>query len=470
MIRTLPETTASTVPFERLPDTQPTLIGLAVSGGGSRAATFASGALEALANLRVREDGREVSVLERVSHVSSVSGGSLASAYYVTQKPARDVAMLAGSGLSPAYQDFFGRFQGDMQRNYQHAAALRQVFTFRALNSTKAAYTFADVWDGLFFHDITFEQLFERERKGDSPRLVLNGTRWNDGRRFVFTTVPLDEFQPNFGARLIETLRASTKIPDDEKDLLESQLRGAYDQFRPVSFQSLAAASSPGIDFRKLNVSIAVASSASVPGVIGPVTFNAISGKAPYHHVGDGGLFDNQGLESLAEIFLHKLAEPTPARPDPRALIIMIDASYPFDAERHQLDEAETALDVLKADPFRVQGMMEQRALAYQLALWSLLRSQGVSFIPDFRHLRIVRLRHTDAKWSGYDELPDTCKVQFKRDVTSEQINRMIATIPTLFRIKEACHGAILIKAAHKVVEQNRARLTGFIEAEAKKP
>jgi hypothetical protein len=43
-------------------------------------------------------------------------------------------------------------------------------------------------------------------------------------------------------------------------------------------------------------------------------------------------------------------------------------------------------------------------------------------------------------------------------------INAEIAKIPTLLRLKNACHGALLIKAAHKVVEQNRLRISGFME------
>ena len=95
----------------------------------------------------------------------------------------------------------------------------------------------------------------------------------------------------------------------------------------------------------------------------------------------------------------------------------MIDASYPINAAKDDLDKADTALDVLRTDPFRIQGMMEQRALAYQLGVWSILRSQSDSFLPDFEHLRIVHHRHTEAKWSGYDDLPDACRGYFKKDV-----------------------------------------------------
>ena len=65
------------------------LIGLAVSGGGSRAALFAAGAMEALGKMRVGPEHR--SLLEQVSYISSVSGGSMASGYYVARKPGHAV-------------------------------------------------------------------------------------------------------------------------------------------------------------------------------------------------------------------------------------------------------------------------------------------------------------------------------------------------------------------------------------------
>jgi predicted acylesterase/phospholipase RssA len=449
--------------FESLHDPQTILVGLAVSGGGSRAATFAAGALEALARMTVTDSGRRVSVLEKVNYISSVSGGSLASAYYALDTPGKTAPVLDGIELSPAYEVFFQRFKADMQTDFERPAAIRQFLKFRAFNSTKAAYSLAEVWDDLFFHNKTFADLFAREREGNSPRLILNGTRWNDGRRFVFTTLPMTDFQPTFATRLLDTLKQSQTVPEDEKALIQNQLRNAYDQFRPVSFQNIAGDSGVAGDFQKLNVSLAVASSASVPGAIGPVTY-LVDNKSPYHHIGDGGLFDNQGVESLTELFLNKLSAGPGQQPGKKALIIMIDASYPFDAAKADLDKADTALDVLTADPFRIQGMMEQRALAYQLALWSVLRSESASFLPDFEHLRIVRLRHTDAKWSGYDDLPEVCKEHFPPAVTSKQINEEISKIPTLLRLKTSCHGALLIKAAQKVLNQNRERIASFMQ------
>src|SRR5262245_91947 len=77
----------------------------ALSGGGSRAALFGSAGLEALARLRTADGA---SVIDKIAHVSSVSGGSIAAAYYVQKKPGRDVKALNADGtLSDAYRAFY---------------------------------------------------------------------------------------------------------------------------------------------------------------------------------------------------------------------------------------------------------------------------------------------------------------------------------------------------------------------------
>src|SRR5574341_1184162 len=113
---------------------QETLVGLAVSGGGSRAATFTAGALEALAKIRVTRDGKERSALEMVTHMSSVSGGSLATAYYALKKPPKSEQVLDAQGLTQGYRAFFTDFKAAMQMDFQTRAATRQLLFFRAFN------------------------------------------------------------------------------------------------------------------------------------------------------------------------------------------------------------------------------------------------------------------------------------------------------------------------------------------------
>lgn len=183
--------------FAPIPEADPDLlVGVAISGGGSRAAVFAAAVLEALARVRVPDGtGGERSLLERVQYVSSVSGGSLATGYFAARKPPRREPVLGPGpdGLSPAYEEFFREYKAAMQENFEWPAAWRQVAFFRAFNPTKAAFSLAEVWDARFFHDMTFEQLYARERAGDSPRIILNGTSYNSGRRFALTTLPASD-------------------------------------------------------------------------------------------------------------------------------------------------------------------------------------------------------------------------------------------------------------------------------------
>lgn len=58
------------------------LVGLAFSGGGTRAAAFAYGVLETMAEVTVRWEGRELRLLDEIDTISSVSGGSFTAAYY----------------------------------------------------------------------------------------------------------------------------------------------------------------------------------------------------------------------------------------------------------------------------------------------------------------------------------------------------------------------------------------------------
>ena len=439
--------------FDPIPESSPDLlVGLAISGGGSRAATFAAGVLEALARVRVKDAGGERSVLEKVQYISSVSGGSLATGYFAARKPARSEPVLAPRGLSPAYERFFADYKAAMQEDFELPSAWRQLLFFRAFNPTKLAYSLAEVWDGRFFHGMTFSQLYARERAGDSPRIILNGTSYNTGRRFAVTTLPAADFDYDFvGGLLQDLMRRSDRVTAEGKAIIQRNLEGARDQFLPMTFEQI------GADHRALPLSLAVVSSASFPPVVGPVTY-AVDGRPPYQHVGDGGLFDNLGTESLTTLFLKKIPKGSPKR----GLIIVIDSAFPFDSNAEVLAANPRGYQVFKRDPSRIVGIMEERANAYQLMLWDALRTEGVA-LPDFASLRVEVLQHTEPDWGTYRDLPEECRGQFDPTVTTQAIKEAVSEIPTLFRISK-CHGALMIKAAEKVVEAHRARIVEFLE------
>ena len=440
--------------FAPVPEASPDLfVGLAISGGGSRAATFAAAVLEGLARIPVKDAGGQRSVLERVQYISSVSGGSLATGYFAARKPGRAEPMLGSQGLlSPAYERFFREYRAAMQENFEAAAVWRQLLLFRAFNPTKAAYSFAEVWDERFLHGMTFSQLYERERAGDSPRIIFNGTSYNSGRRFALTTLPAADFDYDFVAGLLEDLiRRSDRVTAEGKAIIRSNLEQARTQFLPLTFEQL------GADHRELPISLAMVSSASFPPAVGPVTY-AIDGRPPYEHVGDGGLFDNLGTESLATFFLKKIPRDSPKR----GLIIVIDAAFPFDANQAFLDGNRRGFQMFRNDPSRIVGIMEERANAYQLMLWDALRTEGI-VLPDFANLRVEVLRHTEPDWGVFTDLPEECRSAFTADVTAKAIKEAVTQIPTRFQVSP-CNAALMGQAAQKVVDLHRRRIVEFLE------
>ena len=129
--------------FPPLEERSSLLVGIALSGGGSRAAYFGAAGIEALSHLR--SGPGTPSILEQVSYISSVSGGSVASSYFVTHKPDAEVHVLSADGsLTQPYRDFFDKYRTAMSANYQRSLELRQFFNIRWFNSNQRATSLAE--------------------------------------------------------------------------------------------------------------------------------------------------------------------------------------------------------------------------------------------------------------------------------------------------------------------------------------
>ena len=103
------------VPCQMAAPERDLLLGVALSGGGSRAALYGAAGLEALARVRTADGA---SLIEKISHLSSVSGGSMAATYYALKKPGRDVKVLDADGaLSDAYRTFFEQYRAAVSQN-----------------------------------------------------------------------------------------------------------------------------------------------------------------------------------------------------------------------------------------------------------------------------------------------------------------------------------------------------------------
>jgi NTE family protein len=148
------------------------LLYVTFSGGGTRAAAFSYGVLEALRDIEVTAGGRKRRLLDEIDAISSVSGGSFTAAYYG----------LFGDRI---FEDFESKF---LKKNIQGAIFRRTLF-----NPVNWARLFspyfdrsdlaAEYYDKHVFEKSTFNDM--AESKG--PMILINATDMITGIRLPFT-------------------------------------------------------------------------------------------------------------------------------------------------------------------------------------------------------------------------------------------------------------------------------------------
>lgn len=246
------------------PDDDGYFVGLAISGGGSRSANFAAACMFQLQRLRL---------LQRVDYISSVSGGSLAAAYYCTH----------GDEWNPE----------NVQRKLSHSFATDAlVQTLLPWNAAALMFTAVDRTDLLA--DSFRATLFSRQGRAltfadlrdDRPRLLINATDLQSGKRFIFSDESFDEINSDLSA---------------------------------------------------FPIARAVAASSAVPVLLHHLTLKDHSTTFDqYRHLIDGGVTDNLGAQTLVETFAAHVEQARArgqADPYPHgAVLLLLDATVAFDA------------------------------------------------------------------------------------------------------------------------------------------
>lgn len=447
---TSPVYTAHVPKADQLPCTHPmksseTLIVVSISGGGSRAALFGAAGLEALAKVPMDPTGH--SLLEDVSMISSVSGGSMATSYFAAVKPRKNVPMLTASGeLSEEYQTFFAHYKEIMNRDYETPLLWHNLVRLRWFNPAWTAKSLAEHLDSKFLKGMTFHTLRERETDGDSPRLLINTTLYNDGRRFVFTTLPHEQTQYD----LLKDVTRSIGTRSLSKQSLEL-IKVKWASLQSLTPQAL------NLDLCPLRLAGAVAGSMSFPPLVGPITFK-VEGEDRYWHAGDGGLSDNMGLESLATVALNALQQHAVRR----VLIIAFDSSFPFAVGSDRLDHFPEGFTLYNYDFGRIPGIMEERALAYRTLFFRIMAEEGM--LPDESRLRFVQLRHIDADWNeDMSDLPASCSKEKVKLTNPPMVKKRLASVVTRLWLKSDCDRDLVATAAAKLVEDRKEEILKFL-------
>lgn len=266
-------------------------VGLALSGGGFRAALFHIGVLARLA---------EAGVLRHVEVLSCVSGGSIVGAYYYLKVRhllqskvdteiedadyVRLVHEVAEEFFDSVRQDLRGRLSEDITDNWQmlssrYSRTDRTGELFESMFYEKVPkdrpgqpWRMTDMFVTPLGSEDGFSLRYHNwQRQTKVPVLVLNATTLNTGHSWQFTASWMGE--PPVGI--------------DEQVDASRRLRRVYYRDAPEGH-------------REPRLGKAVAASACVPGLFPPVTLEKLYDDIDVELV-DGGAHDNQGIASLLE-------------------------------------------------------------------------------------------------------------------------------------------------------------------------
>ena len=272
-----------------------TRLGLALSGGGFRAAFFHIGTMAQLARR---------GLLRSIEVISTVSGGSILGAYYLIGVK----RLLEGNEdrnlqdgdlqelMETIEEDFFAVVQRNMRlrtltnlganfkmakRNYSRsdrfADLLDKEFYLplwrQAEPSRTAAITMRDLVIAPKGHPGDFDRRHNRNRKVKVPELIINATTLNTGHAWRFTHETMGEPVP------------LTRWDWDG----DRSMALAW----PPRYDAVTGAQS------NIRVGDAVAASAAVPGLFQPLSISNLY-EFPLQLV-DGGVFDNQGIDALID-------------------------------------------------------------------------------------------------------------------------------------------------------------------------
>lgn len=251
-------------------DVPKVFVGLAISGGGSRAANFGLATMEQL---------KEIGVLQHMSAISTTSGGGLPGAYYA----------LHDGNIN------WGRARELMATNFVNKWIVKNVLPQNLLSTSftheDRSDLMMDVFDRTLFSNARYEQLQNFE-VGTRPIWLANATNIRLSDRFTFSN-------ENF-----RTIRS---------DLATF----------PISQAVVASAAFPGV-FNSVTLK-------SYPEAL-PLNGRWHSTPEQYEHLIDGGPSDNLGIEALLQLATSHQRETRRTRgdweADKRCLLVVVDA-YP---------------------------------------------------------------------------------------------------------------------------------------------
>jgi NTE family protein len=298
------------------------VVGLAFSGGGTRAAAFSFGVLQEVEGTRVTSQTGSRSLLDRVAFVSGVSGGSVLTAYYGLKKRA-------------ALDDFRERF---LIRNAEEglSTSITPMNLVRALgggvndSAQLSGWLSKNLYDGATFADF---------RKTPGPQVWINSSDIYNRTAFVFGESAFIALCSDLATYPIaDAVAASAAVPI---------------VFTPVvikTFPQQCADRTPPWAVRARNNPNAH----PMLRAFADALYGYRTGTTKYVKLMDGGLVDNFGLSGFTISRLSASAPFEPLSPEQavrlrRLMIVIVDAGRGPSGDWVQTIEGPSGTELIMA-------------------------------------------------------------------------------------------------------------------------
>jgi NTE family protein len=248
------------------------LLLLTFSGGGTRAAAFSYGVLEALRDTEVTVKGKKNRMVDEVDGISGVSGGSFTAAYYG----------LFGDRI---FEDFERKF---LKENIQGGFGSRIIFNPYNWVRLFSPYfdrseVAAEYYDKYIFEGATFNDMMKRK----GPMILINATDMIYGARLAFTQDAFDILCSDLSTfSVARACAASSAVPLLLTPVTVKSYAGTCGYTMPKALEeALKARNLPNRQFDLANNLLPFLDAQ----------------ETPYIHLVDGGVADNLGVRALLE-------------------------------------------------------------------------------------------------------------------------------------------------------------------------
>jgi NTE family protein len=345
-----------------------TLVVLAFSGGGTRAAAFSYGVLEFLRNTELEgAKGNKSRLIDHVGVVTGVSGGSFTALSYG----------LYGDKLFDVYEKSFLKrdVQGEIVSRFMSPTYWPSLWSSNWGRSEMAA----DLYDEILFNGATFDDL----NRGKGPFVIASATDISTGARFPFTQGAFDAICSDLGkVRLSRAAAASSAVPVVLTPVTLNNYGGSCG-YAPPNWMSLFIDSEePPRPAARATRHMKEENEFSNPD-------------RPYLHLVDGGISDNLGMRAVLDSVevmeaLHLAGQPSPFDNLRTIIVFIVNSVSVPKTEWDKSEEGPGTIEVL-------------------------LKSAGVP-IDNYSYEATELLKDKQARWSAMRQVRNSAAFAANKD------------------------------------------------------